>query len=55
MFILFYFIYLFLQREAGREGGIEGEKYPCVVASHMLPTGDQAHNPGTSPNREQNC
>ena len=24
---------------------LEGEKHQCVVASHMAPTGDLAHNP----------
>ena len=41
------FIYLFLKRREGREK--EGEKHPCVVAFHMPPTGDMAHNPGTGP------
>ena len=30
-----YFIYLFLEK--GREGEREGEKHPCVVASHVSP------------------
>ena len=38
------FTYLFLER--GREGEREGQKYQCVVASHMASTGDLAHNPG---------
>ena len=29
-------------RERGREGGCEGEKHQCVVASHVPPTGTQA-------------
>ena len=29
------------------KGGREGEKHHCVVVSHMPPTGDLAHNPGT--------
>ena len=36
-------------RERGREGGREGEKHQCVVASHVPPTGDLAHNPGMCP------
>ena len=38
--------YLFIFRERGREIEREGEKHQCVVASHMPPTGDLAHNPG---------
>ena len=41
------FIYLFLER--GGEGEREGEKHQCVVASHMFPTGDLAHNPSMCP------
>ena len=40
------FIYLFLERE--------GEKYQCVVASHVAPTGDLSHNPGMCPDWELN-
>ena len=52
--ILFFkrFIYLLLERGEGREK--EGEKHPCVVASHMPPTGDLACNPGTCPHWESN-
>ena len=32
----------------------EGEKYQCVVASHMPPTGALAHNPGMCPDWELN-
>ena len=46
------FIYLFLERE--REGEREGEKHPCVVASHLAPTADLAHNPGMCPDWESN-
>ena len=42
--------YLFIFRERGREG----EKYQWVVASHMDPTGDLAHNPGMCPDWESN-
>ena len=41
------FIYLFL--ESGRKGEREGEKHQCVVATHMPPTGNLAHNPGMCP------
>ena len=37
------FIYLFLER------GKEGEKHPCVVASHAPPPEDLACNPGMCP------
>ena len=41
------FIYLFLEK--GREGGREGEKHHCVVASGTPRTGDMACNPGMGP------
>ena len=44
------FIDLYLERKEGREG----EKYQCVVASHMAPTGDLACNPGMCPDWESN-
>ena len=47
--------YLFIFRERGREGEREGEKHQCVVASHVPPTGDLAHNPGVCPDWELNC
>ena len=52
--ILFYFyflkiLFIYLHRE-----GREGEKHQCVVASHMLPTGDLARNPGMCPDWELN-
>ena len=31
-----------------------GEKHQCVVAPHMSPTGDLAHNPGMCPDWELN-
>ena len=37
------FIYF---RERGREGEREEEKYQCMVASHVAPTGNLVHNPG---------
>ena len=36
---------LFIFRQRGREGGREGEKYQCVIASHEPLTGDLACNP----------
>ena len=36
------------------KGVREGEKYQCVVASHMLPIGDLVHNPGMCPDWESN-
>ena len=39
-------MYLLVERGEGREK--EGEKHPCVVASHMPPTGDLACNPAPS-------
>ena len=45
---------LFIFRERGREGEREGEKHQCVVASHALPTGDLAHNPGMCPDWDSN-
>ena len=45
-----YFIFI----ERGREGETKGEKHHCVVASHALPTGDLAHNPGMCPDWELN-
>ena len=46
IFLRFYFIF--------REKGREGEKYQCVVASHMASTGDLACNPGICPDWELN-
>ena len=48
------FIYLFLERREGKEREREREKHQCVVASHMPPTRDLAHNPGTCPDWESN-
>ena len=45
--------YLFIFRERGREEEREGEKYQCVVASRLPPTGDLAHNPGLCLTRNQ--
>ena len=46
--------YLFIFRERGREGEREGEKHQCVLASHVLPSEDLAHNPGMCPEWELN-
>ena len=46
-------IYLFIT-ERGREGEREGEKHQYVVASHVPPTGDLAHNPRVCPDWESN-
>ena len=48
------FISVCIIRERGREGEREGEKQPCVVASHTPPTGDLAQNPGMCPDWESN-
>ena len=44
----------FIFTERGREAEREGEKYQCVVAFHVAPTGDLAHNPGICPDWESN-
>ena len=49
-----HFIHLFIFREKGREREREGENHQCVVASHTLPTGDLACNPGMCPDWESN-
>ena len=46
------FIYLLLERREGRKK--EGEKHQCVLASHIPPTEDLAHNPGMCPDWESN-
>ena len=46
--------YLFSFREKRREGEKDGEKHQCMVASHTLPTGDLARNPGMCPDWESN-
>ena len=57
-FFFFNCIYLFLERGEGRkkerEGEREGQKHPCVVASHVAPTGDLAHYPDMCPDWESN-
>ena len=52
--IFFKRFYLFIFRQSRKEGERKGEKHQCVVASHMPPTGDLAHNPGMCPNWELN-
>ena len=47
-------LYLFIFRERGREGEREGEKYQCMVPSHVPLTGDLAHHPGMCPDWESN-
>ena len=41
----FKILFIYFERE-GKGGEREGEKHQCVVASHVPPTGDLAHNPG---------
>ena len=50
----FFNFYLFIFREKWREGEREGQKNPCVVASHVAPTGDLACKPGMCPDWELN-
>ena len=45
---------LFIFRKRGREGEREGKKHHCVIASHVPPTGELAHNPGMCPDWESN-
>ena len=47
-FKLFYFILFYLFLEKG-EGEREGKKHQYVIASHMPPTEDVAHNPDMCP------
>ena len=54
LYFIFLRFYLFIFREREREGEREGEKHQCVVASHLAPTGDLAHNPGMCPDWESN-
>ena len=54
LFIFKDFIYLFSERERGKEGERKGEKQQCVTASHASPTGDLASNPGMCPEQELN-
>ena len=51
----FFKIFIYFFREMGREGEREGEEHQCVVASHLVPTGDLVHNPDTCPDWELNC
>ena len=54
MSILSFLKILFIFRQRGSEGGREGEKHQCVVASWVLCTGDLACNPGLCPDWELN-
>ena len=47
--IIFLRFYLFIFRERKREGGREGEKHQCVVASCLPQSRDLACNPGMFP------
>ena len=52
-FVPYFSFYLFIL-ERGREGEREGEKYQCVVASHVPLVGDLVHNRGLCPDWESN-
>ena len=53
LFFFFWRFYLFLK--IGEWRGERGEvKHQCVVASHVAPTGDLAHDPGMCPDWESN-
>ena len=53
LFFIFIFLkILFIFRERGKEGGREGEKQQCAVASCVFPTGDLAHNLAMCPDWE---
>ena len=54
IYLFIYLFIIFIFRERGREGEREEEKYPCVIASHLPPTGDLACNPGMCPEWESN-
>ena len=51
---IFFWFYLFIFREKGKEGEREGEKHQCVIASQTPSTGNLAHNPGMCPDWELN-
>ena len=51
-FLNFFKDFIYFLREG--KGGRKEEKHQCVVASHLPPTGDLAHNPGTCPDWELN-
>ena len=53
-FLFFKRFYLFIFRQRGSGGEIEGEIHHCVVASHMPLTGDLARTPGMYPDWESN-
>ena len=50
LFFFFKILFIFREEESEKERG----KHQCVVASHMLPIGDLACNPGTCPDWESN-
>ena len=52
-FLPSFFLYLIF-REKGRERERKGEKYQWVVVSSVIPTGDQACNPGMCPDWKLN-
>ena len=49
-----FFKVLFIYFLTEGKGGRKGEKHQCVVASHVPPSGDLTHNPGTCPDWESN-
>ena len=51
---LFIFIHYFFLENGGGKLEREEEKHECVVASHVAPTWDLAHNPGMCPDWEPN-
>ena len=53
-YFIFLRFYLFIFRERGKKGEREGEKYQCVVASCVPPTGDMVCNPGMCPDWKSN-
>ena len=46
--------FCFFFRKRRREGEREGEKYQCVVVSHIPPAGDLVHNPNMCPDWDSN-
>ena len=52
--VFFLRFYLFIFSLRGREGEREGKKHQCVVAAHVSPPGELAHNPGICLDRESN-
>ena len=54
IFFFFFLDFIDLSLESGKEGEGEGERHQYVVASHVPPVGDQAHNPGICRDWESN-